>query len=86
MVINEKTGVIMEYHHLIESPDHQATWAKSCANEFGRLAQGVGKRMPQEISTIFFIAKEKVPFNKNPPMHGLYAIYSCRELRSIKLG
>ena len=36
------TGEAMEYHQLITDPATKTVWLKSAANEFGRLAQGVG--------------------------------------------
>ena len=50
----------MSYRDLIQGPDAHV-WLTSCANDFGRLAQGVGTRMPTGTNTIFFIPKSKVP-------------------------
>jgi hypothetical protein len=41
-VINEETGASLEYRHLINKTSTFAIWNESAANEFGRLAQGVG--------------------------------------------
>ena len=46
--------------HLVKGPT-KAIWENSFANEIGRLAQGVGTRMPSGTNTIFFIPKYKVP-------------------------
>lgn len=43
---------------LIAEPDR---WNTGMANELGRLAQGVGTRMPTGTNTIFFIKKDDVP-------------------------
>eukprot|EP00957_Ditylum_brightwellii_P170287 12962258-Ditylum_brightwellii.AAC.2 len=45
-VVDEETGRALEYCHLIHDPKYQKEWATSCTNEFGQLAQGVGKQMP----------------------------------------
>ena len=41
-------------------------WATSFANELGRLANGVGKRIPTGTNTLSFIPKTKVPKHKIP--------------------
>ena len=58
-VLEETTGNILEYRHLIKGVD-RTTWITACANDFGRLAQGIGKRMPNGTNTIFFIPVDKV--------------------------
>ena len=60
IVIDPITGASLEYIHLIKGPT-KAIWENSFANEIGRLAQGVGSRMPSGTNTIFFIPKDKVP-------------------------
>eukprot|EP00957_Ditylum_brightwellii_P058958 4471024-Ditylum_brightwellii.AAC.1 len=40
-IVDDEMGRALEYRHLIKSNQKQ-TWFQSCANEFGRLAQGVG--------------------------------------------
>ena len=45
--------------NLVKRPN-KAIWTNSFANEIGRLAQGVGTRMPSGANTIFFISKDKV--------------------------
>jgi hypothetical protein len=57
------TGEVQEYRHLIKGPT-KATWVNSFANELGRLAKGVGTRMPSGTETIFFIPKHKVPADR----------------------
>jgi len=54
------TGKQMEYRHLIQDPEFRDDWLLSCANELGRLAQGVGGRI-KGTNTIFFINKNCVP-------------------------
>jgi hypothetical protein len=44
-VINEETGSSLEFHHLIQNYSTFTVWNKAAANEFGRLAQGVGSRI-----------------------------------------
>ena len=59
-VLNPVTGVLQELRHLIKGPDKEI-WTKSLANEFGRLAQGVSKRI-EGTNIMYFIPKEEVPF------------------------
>jgi hypothetical protein len=51
-------GRIMEYKHLITDPRTRATWLHSWGNKFGRLAQGMPRRV-EGTNTIIFIRKYK---------------------------
>jgi hypothetical protein len=59
-VIDQVTGQSLEYRALSTGPD-QDTWVRALANDLGRLAQGVGTRMPTGTNTIVFIARHAVP-------------------------
>ena len=54
VVIDPTTGASLERRYLIKGPT-KAIWEISFANEIGRLAQGVGTRMPTGTNTISFI-------------------------------
>jgi hypothetical protein len=58
-IIDPDTSVAMEYCHLMKGP-HKQAWQHSFANEFGRLAQGVGNRI-KGTNTIFFIRPYQIP-------------------------
>jgi hypothetical protein len=62
-VINEDTGASIEYRHLIKDDNTFTIWNKAAANEFGRLAQGVGDRI-EGSNTFFFIPRQAVPKGK----------------------
>jgi hypothetical protein len=62
-VINEETGASLEYRHLINYTSTFPIWNKAAANEFGRLAQGVGERITGS-NTMFFIPRQAVPKGK----------------------
>jgi hypothetical protein len=62
-VINEETGASLEYRHLIKDASTFNIWNEASANEFGRLAQGVGNRVDGS-NTIFFIPRQAVPKGK----------------------
>ena len=38
VVLNEDTGELMEYRHLIGNPKYREIWGQSFGNELGRLA------------------------------------------------
>ena len=59
-VMDAETGKVLNYRQLMQSPKHKETWSKSSANEFGRLANGVGGRI-KGTNTIKFIRKRDVP-------------------------
>jgi hypothetical protein len=60
-VPNNETGKLLKYCQLLRDPNkHKERWTKAGANEFGRLAQGVGGRITGT-NTIFFIHKNEIP-------------------------
>jgi hypothetical protein len=63
-IIHPDTGATLEYEQLIKDPLFQKEWLTSSANEFGRLTNGVGDRMPTGTNTMFFIKKSQVPAHK----------------------
>ena len=62
-VIDSTTEYSLEYRHLVKGDD-KLRWTTGFANELGRLAQGVGTRMPTGTNTIRFIARNDVPKNR----------------------
>ena len=70
---HSETGKSMEYKDLITDPSTRATWLRSAANEFGRLAQGLSDNRVEPTNTIFFIPRSKVPKDKRPT----YARFVC---------
>ena len=54
---------ILKYRKLLRHPLLDPAWNTSSANEFGRLAQGVGGRV-KGTDTIFFINKEDEPLDR----------------------
>jgi hypothetical protein len=59
-VTHPVTGATMEYRQLITDPATKDDWLLSAANEFGRLAQGVGGRI-KGTDTIRFIPSQDLP-------------------------
>jgi hypothetical protein len=62
-VINEDTGASLEYLHLIIDYSTFTIWNKAAANDFVRLAQGVGSRI-DDLNIILFIPRQAVPKGK----------------------
>ena len=60
VVIDQTSGQALEYWHLIRVPNGD-TWIRDLANDLGRLAQGVGTRMPTGTNNVFFIEKSAIP-------------------------
>ena len=59
-VMDKKTGKMLNYRQLLRDPDLRPTWSRSSADEFGRLAQGIGGRIKGS-DTIRFIRYEDIP-------------------------
>ena len=59
-VMDASTGKMLNYRQLRRDPKYKIQWDKSAANEFGRLADGVGNRV-KGTKTIEFIRKCDVP-------------------------
>ena len=62
-VLDVETGKMLEYRHLRQHPKYKDKWNTSAANEFGRLAQGVGGRV-KGTNTVFFIHKKDIPADR----------------------
>ena len=79
-VTDPGTGQQLEYRQLINHPNQElrCTWQRSSANEFGRLAQGVGGRI-NGTDTIKFLYHHDMPPSRRPT----YARFVC-EIRPQK--
>lgn len=58
-VIDQVTGDVLEYRHLIQGPGKRI-WIRDLTNDMGRLAQGVGTRMPKGTNIIFFVKRTDI--------------------------
>ncbi len=61
-IIEDITGDVLEYCHLIKSDTHQPIWQKSFANELGCLFQGI--RDIKGTDTCFLIHRNQMPKHK----------------------
>jgi hypothetical protein len=68
------TGRPMEYQQLISDPSTRESWQISAANEFGRLAQGVGGRV-KGTNIIHFIPHHEMPADRQ----ATYPRFVCSE-------
>jgi hypothetical protein len=75
-VAHPETGLPMTYRQLITHPKTKVVWNHSSANEFGRLAQGIGGRI-KGTDTIRFIHKEDVPKDRLKDV--TYGKFVCEE-------
>jgi hypothetical protein len=62
-IFDKESGKMLKYRKLITHPKCREAWMHSYANEFGRLAQGVGTRI-MGTDTIFFITKQDIPVDR----------------------
>ena len=62
-VMDAETGKLLKYRQLMNHPKHKKGWRISSANEFGRLANGVGGRI-KGTNTIQFIRAADVPSDR----------------------
>jgi hypothetical protein len=55
-VLDNETGDLLEYRHLMKHPKYKDVWTKSFGTEIRRLATNT--------ETIFFVKKDKIPNNR----------------------
>ena len=60
-VMDAETGKLLNYPQLLRHPKYRKGWSLSSANEFGRLANGIGGRTKNPTNTIKFIRRKDVP-------------------------
>jgi hypothetical protein len=60
-VMDADTGELLNYRQLMRSTKYRQAWSLSLANEFRRLANGIGGRIKYPTNTIEFIFQHKVP-------------------------
>ncbi len=82
-VIDDNTGNVLEYRHLIKSEKYKRIWKRSFANELGRLFQGI--RDVPGTDTCFFIKINKSQNTSAPPMGASSATSAHKRKRSIAL-
>ena len=74
-VMDAETGKLLNYKQLIRNPKYKKKWSISSANEFGRLANGVGGRTKNPTNTIKFIRKDDIPKDRRKDV--TYGSFVC---------
>ena len=74
-VMDAETGRLLNYKQLMRYPKYKKRWSNSYANEFGRLANGVGGRIKNLTNKIKFIRKNYVPNDRQKDV--TYGFYVC---------
>jgi hypothetical protein len=60
-VMDADTGKLLNYRQLMRSTKYREAWSLSSANEFGRLANGIGGRIKNPTNTFDLIFQHEVP-------------------------
>ena len=82
-VMDEQTGRFLNYKQLMRDPKYKKNWSTSSANEFVRLANGVGGRIKNTTSTIKFIRIKDIPGSRRKDI--TYGSFVCN-VRNEKSG
>jgi len=74
-VMDADTGKLLNYRQLMRITKYRQAWSISSANEFGRLANGIGGRMKNPTNTIKFIFQHKIPTEQMKDI--MYGLFVC---------
>jgi hypothetical protein len=74
-IMDADTGKLLNYCQLMRSIKYRDAWSLSLANEFGRLANGVGGHIKNPTNTIQIIHQHEVP--KDPMKDVTYGQFVC---------
>ncbi len=74
-VMDADTGKLLNYRQLMRSTKYKKAWSLSLANEFGRLANGIGGKIKSPTNTIKFIYQHEVP--KKQKQNVTYGQFVC---------
>ncbi|KAL7535732.1 LOW QUALITY PROTEIN: hypothetical protein ACHAXR_006702 [Thalassiosira sp. AJA248-18] len=78
--MDKNSGKTLNYPQLMRHPEYKGPWSLSLANEFGRLANGVGGRIKNPTNTIKFIRKEDIPMKRRKDVtYGQFVCSVCPE-------
>jgi hypothetical protein len=83
-IIDDDTGDVLKYCHLMKMDKCKKVWAHGFANEIRQLFQGI--RGVHSTDTCFFIPKSLVSAHKRPPMDTFAAFTNHRRKRNIASG
>ena len=74
-VMDAEIGKLLNYKQLMRDLKYKKRWSTSPANEFGRLANGVGGLIKNLTNTIKFIKKKDVTNDR--PKYVTYGSFVC---------
>ena len=74
-VMDAETGKLLNYKQLMRDTKYKKRLSTSSENEFGRLANGVGRRIKNPTNTIKFVKKKDVPNNRQKDF--MYGSFVC---------
>ena len=84
-VLHQETGELLEYRRLLKHPCFKDVWNRSAADEFGRLAQGIGGRI-KGTDTIRFIHKHEIPADRLKDITYIKFVCNVRTEKKIHIG
>jgi hypothetical protein len=75
LIHDKEMNTYLNYCQLLRHPKYKDTWAKSAANKFGRLVQGLKDGRVKGTDTIKFIHKDQVPAERIKDV--MYGSFCC---------
>ena len=75
LIHDADTNEYLNYRQLMRDPKHKDIWARSSANEFGRLTQGLKDGRVKGTNTMRYITKSQIPKDRRKDI--TYASFTC---------
>ena len=75
LIYDADTQDYLNYRQLMRDPKHKDIWARSSANEFGRLTQGLKDGRVKGTNTMRYITKNQIPKDRRKDV--TYASFTC---------
>ena len=85
-VMDADTGKLLNYRQLMRNMKYREAWSLSSANEFERLANGIGGRIKNPTNTIEFIFQHEVPRERMKTSHMGNLCARCDQKRQHPIG
>jgi hypothetical protein len=84
-ILDKETRELLKYRRLLKHPCFKDVWKRSAADEFGRLAQGIGGRI-KGTDTIRFIHKHDIPADRLKDITYIRFVCTVRTEKKIHIG
>ena len=75
LIYDADTEDYLNYRQLMRDPKHKEIWARSSANEFGRLTQGLKDGRVKGTNMMRYITKNQIPKDRRKDV--TYASFTC---------